>query len=330
MEKSAGQNRAADYLYPACNPFSQKIISVSGGHQIYVERCGNPEGIPVIVLHGGPGGGCNPNMRRYFNPKTYHIILFDQRGCGRSKPHASVENNTTWDLIADIEIIRALLSIDRWVVFGGSWGATLSLLYAETHPNRVSYLILRGVFLMTGLELDWFYGGGAGKFFPEHWGHFKSMIPAEEQNDLILAYHKRLFSGNPIIEKKFASVWSGWETSLAAFGSERKILETPSDYGHAFARLESHYFYNKGFLTSDSQIMDNISSIQAITGTIVQGRYDMICPPTSAHKLAQSWKKANLVMIPNAGHSLSEPGITEALVKTTNYIASTPNILRLS
>ena len=183
---------------------------------------------------------------------------------------------------------------------------------------------------MTSLELGWFYGGGAGRFFPENWGHFKNMIPAEEQNDLILAYHKRLFSGNAAVEKRFASVWSGWETSLAAFGSERKIFETPSDYGHAFARLESHYFYNKGFLNSDTQIMDNISAIQAITGTIVQGRYDMICPPTSAHKLAQSWKKANLVMVPNAGHSLSEPGITEALVNTTNYIANTPNILRLS
>ena len=320
MNKSTGQNYAVDHLYPPIEPFKRQMVDVGSGHLIYLERCGNPNGTPVIVLHGGPGGGCSPYMRRYFDPQHYHIILFDQRGCGKSTPFADVSNNTTWDLISDIEIIRKLLKIERWILFGGSWGSTLSLLYAQSHPCRTSYMIIRGVFLMTKEELDWFYRGGAGMFFPEHWNVFISLIPKEERHDLITAYHKRLFSGNMALEHKFSSIWAGWETALAVFGSEKKFNEVKTNYTRAFSRLECHYFYNKGFLKSDNQILDNIDKIDKIPSTIIQGRYDMICPPISAYRLAQKWRNADLKMINCAGHAMSEPGISKELLSTTNKI----------
>jgi proline iminopeptidase len=314
MDKSAGQRRAVQYLYPPIDPFDQRMIGVGDGHHIYMEQSGRPDGIPVVVLHGGPGGGCSPMMRRYFDPAVYRVILFDQRGCGRSRPHASVDQNTTWHLVADIERIRTLLGIDRWIVFGGSWGATLALIYAQTHPDRAVHLVLRGVFLMTQAELTWFYGGGAGAFFPEQWERFCAPIPPEERGDMIAAYHRRLFSGDLPMEMRHARLWAGWENALAAIGNDGRGGEGPSEYARAFARLENHYFTHAGFLERDNQILHNAARLADIPGTIVQGRYDMICPPTSAWGLAQAWPRADLRLIPLAGHALSEPGISAELV----------------
>ena len=329
MDRSAGQNRAASHLYPPLDPFDQRMLDVGDGHRIYVEQCGNPSGIPVVVLHGGPGGGCSPAMRRYFDPATYRVILFDQRGCGRSRPHASVTDNTTWHLIRDIELIREKFDINRWIVFGGSWGATLSLLYAQTHPDRAAYLVLRGVFLMTQSELDWFYGGGAGKFFPELWSKFADLIPEDEQHDFITAYHKRLFSGDMMVETKYARMWSQWENALAAMNVSGMGGESPADYARAFARLENHYFINKGFLERDGQIMANRDMIEHIPASIVQGRYDMICPPHNAYALAQGWDKAELHMIRAAGHALSEPGVTAELIRITDSLRGAERSLNL-
>lgn len=321
MDKTADQKRAVQYLYPPIDPFDQRMLDVGQGHQIYVEQCGNPTGLPVVVLHGGPGGGCSPAMRRYFDPQVYRIILFDQRGCGRSRPHAAVSNNTTWHLVADIEMIREALDIDKWVVFGGSWGATLSLVYAQTHPERAKYLVLRGVFLMTQAELDWFYGGGAGKFWPETWERFISVIPEEERGNLIEAYNKRLFSGDLSVETRYGRAWSAWENALATIHSTGLSGESPGDYARAFARLENHYFMNAGFLEFDGQILAHMDRIARIPGVIVQGRYDMICPPSSAYALSEAWPAGELRMVRNAGHALSEPGISAELVRVTDMIA---------
>lgn len=317
MDKSSGQKRAAQLLYPPLAPFDQRLLDVGDGHKVYVEQCGNPEGIPVVVLHGGPGGGCSPAMRRYFDPSAYRVVLFDQRGCGRSQPHASVTNNTTWHLVRDIELIRDTLEIDRWAVFGGSWGATLALLYAQAHPARVTYMMLRGVFLMTRSELDWFYGGGAGRFWPDLWENFVDPIPADERHDLIAAYHKRLFSGDTMTETSFARAWSRWENALASVSHSGNVGDAPADYARAFARLENHYFMNGGWLETDNQILENIHKIAHIPAAIVQGRYDMICPPDAAYRLAANWPRAELRMIPVAGHALSEPGISAELVRVT-------------
>ena len=322
MDKHTDQKRAVQYLYPPIDPFDQRMMDVGQGHRIYVEQCGNPNGVPVVVLHGGPGGGCSPAMRRYFDPDIYHIILFDQRGCGRSRPHASVENNTTWHLVDDIEAIRASLDIDSWIVFGGSWGATLSLIYAQSHPDRTTHLVLRGVFLMTQAELDWFYGGGAGKFWPEVWDRFAGLIPEDERDDLIAAYAKRLFCGDMPTELKYAKAWSSWENALASINSNGSVGESPGEYARAFARLENHYFVNAGFLETDGEILANMDRIAHIPGVIVQGRYDMICPPQAAYSIAQVWPACELDMIPNAGHTLSEPGITAGLVRAMDRIAA--------
>ena len=321
MDKVVGQKRPGAHLYAPTDPFDQRMLEVGDGHRVYVEQCGNPDGIPVIVLHGGPGGGCSPAMRRYFDPAVFRVVLFDQRGCGRSRPHASVEANTTWHLVADIELIRETLGIDRWIVFGGSWGATLALIYAQAHPERAAALALRGVFLMTQPELDWFYGGGAGKFWPDLWNRFASLIPADEQHDFIGAYHRRLFSGDIPLETRFARAWASWENSLASVhyhggGS------APGDYARAFARIENHYFSNDGFLEFDGQILAHMDRIAHIPGVIVQGRYDMICPPQRAWELSQNWPAGELQIIRNAGHALSEPGISEALVRAMDRFAA--------
>lgn len=320
MDRIAGQKRAGSLLYPSIEPFDQRMLPVSGGHQIYVEQCGHPNGRPVVVLHGGPGGGTSPAMRRYFDPAHYRIILFDQRGCGRSRPHASVTANTTWDLVADIETIRQTLGLTDWAVFGGSWGATLALLYAETHPERVTHLILRGVFLLMQRELDWFYGGGAGQFWPDLWQRFVGIIPADEQHDLIAAYHRRLFSGDPVTEVRFARAWAGWENALASIENDGAVGEAPIDYARAFARLENHYFMHKGFLEEDRQILRDRARIAHIPADIVQGRYDMICPPRSAWDLADGWSRASLRLIPAAGHALSETGITAELIRVMDRL----------
>ena len=314
METRSPPKRAADYLYPPVEPFDQRVIEVGQGHRIYVEQCGNPEGIPVLVLHGGPGGGCSPAMRRYFDPKVYRVVLYDQRGCGRSRPHASVEGNTTWDLVADIEVIRGVLGVDKFILFGGSWGATLALVYAISHPAKVRHLVLRGVFLMTRSELDWFYGGGAARFFPDLWARFVAPIPEAERGDLIGAYHRRLFSGQVLEETKAARVWSAWENALASVEGEGMGGDSPADYARAFARLECHYFQNAGFLPEDGWILKNRGKIEGLPVTVVQGRYDMICPPEAAWALTRGWAGAELRLVGMAGHALSEAGISAELV----------------
>ena len=301
-------------LYPPREPFRQQVMDMTGGHKVYVEECGLRNGVPVVVLHGGPGGGCSPGMRRFFDPTHYRTVLFDQRGCGRSTPHASVENNTTWDLVADIERIRESLGIERWIVFGGSWGATLALIYAQAHPDRVVSLVLRGVFTMTQTELDWFYGGGAGAFWPDQWKAFSHMVPAEERGDLIKAFHTRLFGPDEAEQTRFARAWAGWESALAVINGGAGRGGPSGAYARAFARLENHYFINNGFLDRDGQIFDDIDLIADVPGYIVQGRYDMVCPPITSQKLHDAWPNSELTMIPDAGHALSEPGISEALV----------------
>ncbi|NBT31016.1 MAG: prolyl aminopeptidase [Rhodobacteraceae bacterium] len=321
MDKVSGQNSAVVRLYPPIEPFDQQMLDVGDGHKIYVEQCGNPDGIPVVVLHGGPGGGCSPMMRRYFNPAAYRIVLFDQRGCGRSRPHAEIDANTTWHLVADIERIRSDLQIDNWMVFGGSWGAALGLIYGQAHPDRVRALILRGVFLMSPPELQWFYGGGAGQFWPDLWQRFRDLIPADEQDDLIAAYHKRVFCGDLATEMRFGRAWTNWESALASIDSGGYVGEGPSDYARAFARLESHYFLNRGFLTDDQQVLANMHRLADVPGYIVQGRYDMICPPASAWKLHQNWPGSELFMVGRAGHALSEPGISAELVRLMDRLS---------
>jgi proline iminopeptidase len=292
-------------LHPPAEPFRVHALDVGDGHRLHVEEVGNPEGLPVVVLHGGPGGGCSPAMRRYFDPGAFRAVLFDQRGCGRSRPHASVEHNTTWHLVSDIERIREALGIDAWgAVFGGSWGATLGLLYAQAHPDRVRSLILRGVFLMTEPELRWFYGGGAASFFPDLWARFTAPIPEGERHDLVAAYHRRLF--DPALDGaaalRLSRAWAGWENALASIDADGPHpFDAPADYARAFARLEAHYFHNAGFLQPHQHILPNMGRISHLPGAIVQGRYDMICPPASAHALAQAWPRARLEMVPRAG-----------------------------
>ena len=294
------------------------MLEVGDGHQIYVEESGNPEGRPVVVLHGGPGGGCSPFMRRFFDPDHYRAILFDQRGCGRSRPQASVHANTTQHLIADIEAIRETLGLQSVLLFGGSWGATLALAYAQTHPGRVTGLVLRGVFLGTQGELDWFYGGGAGRFFPDLWAQFRDPIPESEQDDLIAAYHRRLFSDDTGRQGRYAQPWLMWENALAGLQSAA-VSHAPPDYARAFARLENHYFTNRCFL-DEGQLLRDRHRIEHLPAVIVQGRYDMVCPPLSAWRLAEGWDRCELRLAPASGHALSEPRITAELVQVMDGI----------
>ncbi|MDB6452672.1 prolyl aminopeptidase [Falsirhodobacter sp. 20TX0035] len=315
MDHRSGQKRAGGTLYPPIEPFDQRMMEVGDGHQIYVEQSGHLEGVPVLVLHGGPGGGCSPTMRRFFDPSHYRVVMFDQRGCGRSRPTAEVEANTTWHLIADIERLRDRLGIERFILFGGSWGATLALIYAITHPERVRALALRGVFLGSQAELEWFYGGGAARFFPEMWERFVAPIPEAERGDLIAAYHRRLFSGDRAEEARMGRLWANWENALASVQYDGVPGEAPSDYARTFARLENHYFTHRCFLDGDEWILRNRRMIEHLPAVIVQGRLDMICPPVSARRLAAGWGGADLHMVPMAGHALSEPGISQALVE---------------
>ena len=304
-------------LYPDISPFNSDFL-VQGSHKIYFEESGNPDGKPVVFLHGGPGGGGDKNVRRFFNPELYRIVNFDQRGCGRSKPHGLLEENTTWHLVEDIEIIREKLNIDSWMVFGGSWGSTLAMTYAQTHPEMVSKIILRGVFTMTEPELDWFYKeGGASMFWPEAWRAFRDMLPPKEQKNIIEGYHSRLFGSSPTEQGRFARAWTAWENALANLESPGFGSSPSTDYARAFARIENHYFKNLGFLNKSQQIRDNMHKILDIPSIIVQGRYDMICPPGTAELIHRLWPNSNLVMVSKAGHAMSEPGITAALVKAT-------------
>ncbi|MEO1562383.1 MAG: prolyl aminopeptidase [Pseudomonadota bacterium] len=321
MRNADTQTGVTRRLYPVIQPYHYEMLEVADGHTLYLEECGNKDGVPVIILHGGPGGGCSPSMRRFFHPGLYRIILFDQRGCGRSRPHASVTNNTTWDLIEDIEVIRKHLGIESLIVFGGSWGATLSLLYAQAYPDHVRQLVLRGVFTMTQAELDWFYAGGAAQFFPDLWQRFIEMLPENERKDAISGYNKRLFSPNEEVQTKFARAWTAWESALATLEGASHIGSTPAAYARAFARIENHYFINHGFLPEDGYIMANMHKISHIPGVIVQGRYDMICPPKTAFQLHEVWPSSRLIIAPASGHSLSEQGISSALLGVMDEMA---------
>jgi proline iminopeptidase len=320
MPEHTSPQNARTRLYPHREPFMTETMEMTDGHRLYVEQSGNPRGLPVVVLHGGPGGGCSASMRRYFNPDRFRIILFDQRGCGRSTPFASVEHNTTWDLVADIERIRERLKIDKWVVFGGSWGATLSLLYGQAHPTRVRAMVLRGVFTLTKAELDWFYGGGAGAFWPEAWALFKGLIPRDEQGDLMAAYHKRLFGADEEVADQAARIWTGWENTLATLVSDGRIQGAGARHAKAFARIENHYFTHGGWLAHEHQIEADMHRLAHIKGYIVQGRYDMVCPPHTAHKIHKAWPGSDLRVVNLAGHAMSETGVAAELVSITDRI----------
>lgn len=311
------------WLYPPIEPHRTGMLKVSDVHTLYWEESGNPKGKPAVFLHGGPGGGSDPKVRRFFHPDKYRIVVFDQRGCGKSTPYASLEANTTWDLVSDIEKLRAHLAIDRWQVFGGSWGSTLALAYAEKHPDRVTELVLRGIFLLRKKEIDWFYQEGASIIYPDAWEPYFAHIPEAERGDLVTAYHKRLTSDDPAVRLAAAKIWSGWE------GATSKLLPDASFAGHyeedefalAFARIEAHYFANKGFFEADGQLLRDAGKIRHIPGVIVQGRYDVVCPIFSAWALHRAWPEADLIISPDAGHSAWEPPNCRALVAATDKFA---------
>lgn len=308
-------------LFPAIQPDKTWHFPVSESHTLYIEESGNPEGVPVVFLHGGPGGNCEPGHRRFFNPEEYRIILFDQRGCGKSKPHASLEANTTWDLVEDLEKIRKYLEIESWVVFGGSWGSTLALIYAQTYPERVKGLILRGIFLSRDKDIRWLFQGGAARLFPEAWQHYLEPIPKDEREDMIAAYHKRLTSKNEIVRMGAAKAWSIWEGTTATLMPDKNVVEHFSDphIALSIARIECHYFINQSFLIP-GQILDNLHKLKNIPGFIVHGRYDIICPIDQAFLLSQHWSNSKLKVIDNAGHAVTEKGISDALVISCNQM----------
>jgi proline iminopeptidase len=313
-------------LYPAVKPYNSGFLKAPNGHEIYFEESGNPRGKPAVFLHGGPGGGTDPKMRRFFDPKRYRIVLFDQRGSGKSRPLASLEHNTTWDLVADTERVREHLGIDKWLVFGGSWGSTLALAYAETHPERVTELVLRGIFLLRRSELEWFYQNpqGAGSLFPDRWEEYIAEIPEAERDDVMAAYYKRLTSADPEVVRRAATAWSVWEgaTSYLQLRPDyvTKFREDGA-YAGAFARIECHYFVNRGFLRSDNQLIEDVGKIRHIPAVIVQGRYDVVCPARSAWDLHKAWPEAELHIVADAGHSAFEVGITSELVAATERFA---------
>lgn len=310
-------------LYPEITPYQTGTLAVDGRHTLYWEQCGNPDGKPVVLLHGGPGGGCSDNMRRFHDPAKYRIILFDQRGAGRSTPHADLADNTTWHLVADIETLREHLAVERWQVFGGSWGSTLALAYAETHPQRVTELVLRGIFLLRRWELEWFYQEGTSRLFPDAWQHYIEAIPEVERADLISAFHRRLTSDDSAVRLAAARAWAIWEGGTS-------YLEIPPDYADthgdaefalAFARIENHYFVNGGFFEVEGQLLREAHRIAAIPGVIVHGRYDVVCPVQNAFDLHAVWPQGELRISPHSGHSMFEAENTAALVEATDRFA---------
>ncbi|SFT71906.1 prolyl aminopeptidase [Pseudomonas marincola] len=309
-------------LYPEIKPYARHELSVEAPHVLYVDESGSPDGLPVVFVHGGPGAGCDALSRRFFDPNLYRIITFDQRGCGRSTPHASLENNTTWDLVADMEIIREHLNIDKWVLFGGSWGSTLSLAYAQTHPDRVSALILRGIFLCRQQELQWFYQQGASRMFPDFWQDYVAPIPVDERGDMIQAFYKRLTGPDQIAQMHAAKAWSTWEGRTATLRPNPQVVERFSEAHRALsiARIECHYFVNNAFL-EPNQLLNNMPNIAHLPGIIVHGRYDVICPLENAWELHQAWPNSELQIIRDAGHAASEVGTTDALVRAADQIA---------
>ena len=298
------------------------MIDVGDGHNVYMEQSGNPDGHPVVVLHGGPGGGCSPAMRRYFDPNHYRVILFDQRGCGRSRPHASVENNTTWHLVADIERLRELVGVADWLVFGGSWGSTLALAYAQTHSSRVSQLVLRGIYMCTKPELDWFYQFGVSQMFPDKWERFTALIPEDERHDMLAAYHRRLTGDDPELQVRAARAWSLYEGETVTLLPDPRLTEQHDDghYALAFARIETHYFVHGCWLEPE-QLLRNAARLSGIPGTIVHGRYDMPCPAHYAWALHKALPHMDFQLIEGAGHAYSEPGILDQLIAATDRYA---------
>jgi proline iminopeptidase len=309
-------------LYPAIEPFETGFLEAGGGHRVYFERCGRPDGLPAVFLHGGPGAGCSPNQRRLFDPERYCVTLFDQRGCGRSTPHASLDANTTWDLVDDIEALRARFGHERWLVFGGSWGSTLALAYAQGHPQRVAGLVVRGVFTLTQAEVDWYYQGGAAWLFPDLWENFLAPIPEAERDDLVGAYHRRLTGEDPVVRLETARAWSLWEgATITLMPNDLAAEFGDARYALAFARIENHYFTHLGWL-GENQLIDEAHRLAGIDGVIVQGRYDVATPVRSAWRLAKAWPRARLEIIPDAGHAFDEPGILDALIRATDEFAA--------
>lgn len=311
-------------FYPRIKPYITHWLTVDELHTLYVEEVGNPEGIPVLFVHGGPGGGCTENDRRFFDPEKYRIVLFDQRGSGRSRPHAELAGNSTPELVADIEQIRNFLNIDKWVVFGGSWGSTLSLVYAQAHPEQVLGMVLRGIFLCRRQDIQWFYQDGAGHVFPDYWEDYLAPIPAEERGDLLHAYYRRLTGDNEIERMAAAKAWSIWEGRCASLHPNHELVEhlgSPHT-ALAMARIEAHYFVNSAFL-EDGGIISNVDRLRDIPAIIVHGRYDMVCPVDQAFALHQAWPEARLEIIRDAGHASSEPGTLAALVEATDSLVKT-------
>ena len=317
--------KTANPLYPPIKPYARGRLRVSPVHELYFEQSGNPRGKPVVFLHGGPGAGTSPAMRGFFDPRRYRIVLFDQRGCGRSRPHASLEHNTTWDLVADIERLREHLQIRRWQVFGGSWGSTLALAYAQTHPQRVTELVLRGIFLLRRSELEWFYQDelGAGSLFPDLWEQYVAQIPRRERGDMMRAYYRRLTSRSAAVRARAAHAWSVWEAATSHLRPNPRDVAKFGDpeVAAAIARIECHYFVNRGFLKREDQLLRDVGKIRHLPAVIVQGRYDVICPMRSAWDLHRAWPEADLRIAGDAGHSAFEPGIARELVAATDRFA---------
>ena len=308
-------------LYDPIKPYATHHFKVDETHTLYVEECGNPGGVPVVFLHGGPGAGCAPYHRQFFDPDIYRIVLFDQRGCGKSTPHASLINNTTGDLVADIEKIREFLKIHQWVVFGGSWGSTLALVYAQTHPQNVSGLIVRGIFLARDKDVQWFYQQGTSRLFPDYWEKFIAPIPPGERDQMIEAYHKLLTGGDEVKKLRAAKAWSAWEGMTATLQTDEAVIDSFSNSHSALsiARIECHYFLHQCWLEPD-QIINNVDKIRHIPGYIVHGRYDVICPVEQAWELSKAWPEAELSIVADAGHAVVEKGITEALLNATRQL----------
>ncbi|WP_420467766.1 prolyl aminopeptidase [Panacagrimonas sp.] len=310
--------------YPHTEPYRTHRLRVDTLHELYIEECGNPEGIPALYIHGGPGGGVEPWHRQFFDPARYRIVLFDQRGCGRSTPHAELRGNTTWDLVADIERVREHLGVASWLLFGGSWGSTLALAYAQTHPERARALVLRGIFLLRKQEVDWFYQEGASWLFPDAWEHFLEPIPAAERGDLLAAYHRRLTGPDAAIRLQAARAWSIWEGSTSKLRPAPDLLLRFGEarFAEAFARIECHYFVNRGFFESDGWLIENVHRIRHIPAVIVHGRYDVVCPLKSAWELHRAWPEAEFSVVADAGHAASEAGILQRLMAATDGFAS--------
>jgi proline iminopeptidase len=308
--------------YPAIEPYDSGLLDVGDGHQIYWERVGTPGAKPAVFLHGGPGGGCNNSHRRVFDPSRYDVLLFDQRGCGRSTPHACLEANTTWHLVADIERLRQLCGVEQWLVFGGSWGSTLALAYAETHPERVSELVLRGIYTLTQAELDWYYQYGVSEMHPEKFEQFQAPIPEAERGNMMLAYHQRLTGNNEAEKLACAKAWSQWEGGTVTLLPDPALVDDfgGDQFALAFARIENHFFINKGWL-DDGQLLRDAHKLHGIPGVIVHGRFDMPCPLKYAWNLAKAWPAAQLHIVEAAGHAMSEPGILDALIQATDRFA---------